>query len=78
MDGTSKKFDQIVVLFPRFSGKNQENLIRTAKSLLTIQTKNTALLPPHPPGNRSADPGEQPRRGPGGKGGITGRKRSFP
>jgi hypothetical protein len=44
MDRTITKFDQISAIYSRFSEKNKENLIKTAKSLLKIQNENEAML----------------------------------
>jgi hypothetical protein len=44
MDGKINKFDRISAIYPRFSEKNKENLIKTARSLLKIQNENKALL----------------------------------
>jgi hypothetical protein len=38
------KFDQISALYPRFSEKNRERLVKTAQDLLKIQHENAALL----------------------------------
>jgi hypothetical protein len=38
------KFDQIGNIYFRFSEKNKENLVKTAKSLLKIQNESKAML----------------------------------
>jgi hypothetical protein len=44
MDRKTNKFDQISNIYPRFSEKNKEHLVKTAKTLLKIQHENEALL----------------------------------
>jgi hypothetical protein len=44
MDGEAGKFDRIGAIFPRFTDKNRDALVRTAKSLLRIQRENEARL----------------------------------
>jgi hypothetical protein len=44
MDTKNNKFDQIGTIYPRFSEKTKENLVKTAKSLLKIQHENEAVL----------------------------------
>jgi hypothetical protein len=44
MDGEAGKFDRISAIFPRFTEKNRDALVKTAKSLLRIQRKNEARL----------------------------------
>jgi hypothetical protein len=49
MNGESNKFDPISEIFPRFTEKNRDTLLKTAKSLLKIQAESTAALAGRPP-----------------------------